>query len=69
MTKDSTKRLIDDIKEKASNNKDNQCWIKPSTYGFGHSIEETKKCAVLLEKLDFCKIIAVEGKDLLYIEL
>ena len=69
ITKENKEKLIDDIYEKTSNNKDLQCWIRPSDYGFKHSLDGTEHCKKFLLELNFCKIVRIDGKDLLYIEV
>jgi hypothetical protein len=61
--------MIEDIYNKASNNSDGEIWIRPSDYGFPHSSEGNEECIKVLNELQICKKIIVDGKDLLRIQV
>ncbi len=61
--------LINDIKEKAYNNKDHSAYIRPSNYGFSKAQEGLNECAALISAFSFVKRVKIEGKDLLLIDI
>ena len=64
-TQEQWNAIYKDIMTKASNNKEQQVYIRPSDYGFGTKAEDTQEfLEALKEKLNHKKA-EIAGKDLI----
>lgn len=63
VTEETKNQIFEVIYSKASNNKEGEAIIKPSEFGFKHSMEETiRVCKWLLTFSEFDKVEEI-GKD------
>ena len=62
-------KIYEEAKQKASNNKDRQAYIRPSEFGFESTCDGTRTCLELLEKDSRFKKVKMSGRDLLEITL
>ena len=65
ITDEILNKILADIKNKASNNKENQAYIHPSRFGVDNNSEVTKKVADILSQLPEVKTANVAGRDLI----
>ena len=62
-------KIYEDARRKANNNKEQQAYIQPSSFGFEHTSDATHACLELLKSGSRFKKVKIIGKDLLDITL
>lgn len=63
VTEETQNQIFEVIYSKASNNKEGEAIIKPSEFGFKHSMEETIRVSKWLSTFPEFKNVKENGKD------
>lgn len=69
MSAEKIDKLYEEARQKASNNKERQAYIRPSNYGFANTGDATRACLELLKADLRFKKAEIIGKDLLDVTL